>query len=139
MGKNYKPLSDPPPLPVIKIYISQSWTSVEMLELQDSEARIGSLANLVDQLSDCSYKVQVKVKVMWCIYIAPFPFGYARRRFTIIVYPQRTGSIYIYIQSARSVSCMLVLILPTPEVNYSRKEGHPNIQPSTRPGIEPGT
>ena len=24
-------------------------------------------------------------------------------------------------------------------VNFSEKEGHPNIQPSTRPGIEPGT
>ena len=24
-------------------------------------------------------------------------------------------------------------------VNFSGKEGHPNIQPSTRPGIEPGT
>ena len=24
-------------------------------------------------------------------------------------------------------------------MNFSGKEGHPNIQPSTRPGIEPGT
>ena len=24
-------------------------------------------------------------------------------------------------------------------MNFSGKEGHPNVQPSTRPGIEPGT
>ena len=92
----------PPPLPVIKIYISQSWTSVEMLELQDSEARIGSLANLVDQLSDCSYKVQVKVKVMWCIYIAPFPFGCAQRRFTMIGLPPADRK-HIYTKRAVNV------------------------------------
>ena len=38
---------------------------------------------------------------------------------------------------------MLILILPTERiescVNFIGKEGHPNIQPSTRPGIEPGT
>ena len=34
---------------------------------------------------------------------------------------------------------MLVLILPRKDGNFSGKEGHTDIQPSTKPGIEPWT
>ena len=62
-----------------------------------------------------------------------------------LVYHQRTGSISRRPWQPLQISpCMLVLILPTPGgwrswVNFSGKEGHPNVKPSTRPGIELGT
>ena len=54
------------------------------------------------------------------------------------VYPQRTGCIY----TKRSMCAGTYFTDPGRMegwVNFSGKEGHPNIQPSTRPGIEPGT
>ena len=81
----------------------------------------------------------------WYIYITPFPYEYAQRRFTMISYPQRIGSIYRRNrQPLLSGPCMLALISPTPGwveswVNFRGKDGHPNIQTSTRPGIEPET
>ena len=65
-----------------------------------------------------------------------------------LVYPQRTGSIYRRLwqplQSGPWI-CMLVLMHFTDPgrmeswVNFSGKEGDPNIQPSNRPGFELGT
>ena len=56
-----------------------------------------------------------KVKVKWCIYIAPFPCNMLKGALQRSVYPQRTGSIYRRLWQLLQIGpCMLVLILPTP-------------------------
>ena len=54
------------------------------------------------------------------------------------VYPQRTGSIY----TKRSMYASTLFTDPgrmESWVSFSGKEGRSNIQPSIRPGIEPGS
>ena len=56
-----------------------------------------------------------KVKVKWCIYIAPLSQR-LKGALQWSIYPQRTGSIYRRkLQPLLSSLCMLVLILPTSE------------------------
>ena len=61
------------------------------------------------------------------------------------IYPQRTGSIYRRLWQPLQISPLYAGTHFTDPgrmdswVNFSGKEGHPIIQPSTRPGIELGT
>ena len=82
----------------------------------------------------------VKSKKKWCIYIAPFRYEDAQRRFTMISLPPADRK---HIYQAVNV-CWYSFYRPRKdgklsELNFSGKEGRLNIQPSTRPGIEPGT